>query len=571
MLLKLKNQFQKCGNILIFILAIVFFEVLPYLWNFPHIFTILHDNLENDVIRYKILANSGKMWASNEAIIPDMMCGLLRMCYNSSLYYLPWLYVIFSPYVAYVINLILIHVIGFLGVYLLSGKVLDFYYNHHLKFLIRVLLSLIYSYQLEYPNFGLSLSLLPWILLVIFDKEKMKWYYYIVVLIVPYFTLFTHFGLFLIFFLFLKIVFDKLIKRNWNKRLLFITIYLILGYLLVEYRLFLSFRGGNFISHRIEFNLHPIKSFPDYILRVLKLVSEGYYQAPFFGYGLLILLFLVLILRIKLNIESIFMLILFVCFGLFGVFYNTVYFKIISDKISFFRMFDLSRFYTIMPGFVLFLNLVTLNSIFHNNSKQLKIFSIFILVINFSYLIKHNHTFKDFIKETLPVTFKQEVNNLNNAYLDDFYSERLFQEIKTKLNYDTSYRVGSIGLHPGVLLFNGFYSIDGVISNYPLEYKKLFRKIIQKELDKKESIKRYFDEYGNRVYLFSSELNQTHYFSYQHPPDIKQLEFNNELLKKLKCKYIFSTSKIENIDKLNWRLVNMFSNKVYKIYVYEII
>lgn len=556
-------------KLLILLLIVLIFEILPYTYGFPHIFTILHDNLENDVVRAKLLADSGKLWASNKDIIPNMMCGLPRLSYNSALYYIPWLFYFFDPYYAYIINVIFIHIIGFIGVYVLSNQTITIK-DEKLKFITCTLISLIYSYQLEYPNFGLSLAILPWILSIILVNQKIKWYHYLIVIIIPFTTLFTHYGVFLLIFLFLYLFFEKFYIGSWNKKILYLIMYLVPVYILVEYRLILAFFGdSSFVSHRTEHNLSKL-NISDAIIPFFKLLVNGYYQAPYFTHILILFLIILKLLKIKIDKNMIFILSLFLIFCSLSIFYNTIYFNFISQKIKIFKMLDMSRFYTVTPGFVLVLYLYSLNHIFSKNIKYLNYFVVLLLSINLYLNIRHNHTFKDFFKKIVNISSKPEMNTINHAYLDEFYAQDIFNKIKAKINYNTSFRVGSIGLHPGIALFNGFYTIDGVISNYPLDYKKKFRKIIENELNKNEKIKKYFDEYGNRAYLFSSELSQTHLFLSSQMPTIKNLELDNIVLKQLNCKYIFSSVIIENADKLNWNKVLEIQNNTYRIIVYEI-
>ena len=56
--------------------------------------------------------------------------------------------------------------------------------------------------------------------------------------------------------------------------------------------------------------------------------------------------------------------------------------------------------------------------------------------------------------------------------MDQYYAPPLFIEIKNWIGEDQpKYRVGSIGLHPAVPVFNGFFSIDGHSNYYGLDYK----------------------------------------------------------------------------------------------------
>src|SRR5699024_9806710 len=89
-----------------------------------------------------------------------------------------------------------------------------------------------------------------------------------------------------------------------------------------------------------------------------------------------------------------------------------------------------------------------------------------------------------------------------------------------------TYKVGSAGLYPSIALYNGFYCIDGYSNNYSLEYKHEFRKIIENELNKNESLKAYFDDWGNRCYLFSSEIPFQYYFTKDSQVVIRDWDIN---------------------------------------------
>src|SRR5699024_10753747 len=127
---------------------------------------------------------------------------------------------------------------------------------------------------------------------------------------------------------------------------------------------------------------------------------------------------------------------------------------------------------------------------------------------------------------------------------NDFYATDMFSEIIDYIGKDTStYKVGSVGLYPSIALYNGFYCIDGYSNNYSLEYKHEFRKIIAEELEKDDDLKTYFDEWGNRCYLFSSEIPFQYYFTKNSKMEIEDWDVNINQLKNMGCDYILSAIK----------------------------
>lgn len=158
----------------------------------------------------------------------------------------------------------------------------------------------------------------------------------------------------------------------------------------------------------------------------------------------------------------------------------------------------------------------------------------------------------------------------------DFYAEELCGQIEDYLFTTTGqrpeeYRVASLGMCPAAALYNGFYCLDGYSNNYPLEYKHLFRQIIKPELDKSEYLTEYFDGWGNRCYLFSSEIPGYYtvekggfYFS--------DFEMDTEAFARLGGTYVFSAAYIENAEETGLVLLReepfATGESYYQIYLY---
>ncbi len=70
----------------------------------------------------------------------------------------------------------------------------------------------------------------------------------------------------------------------------------------------------------------------------------------------------------------------------------------------------------------------------------------------------------------------------------------------------SEYRVVSLGIDPVAALYHGFYTLDGYSNNYDVRYKHAFREVIAPEIERNEWLKAYYDDWGNRCYLFSAEI-----------------------------------------------------------------
>jgi hypothetical protein len=94
---------------------------------------------------------------------------------------------------------------------------------------------------------------------------------------------------------------------------------------------------------------------------------------------------------------------------------------------------------------------------------------------------------------------------------DQFFSPRLFAKIRDAIGEpQSSYRVVSLGMPANVPLYSGFYTLDGYLNNYPLEFKRRFRAVIAPDLDQEGLVpammRGKFDWNGNFLYIFTQEL-----------------------------------------------------------------
>lgn len=156
----------------------------------------------------------------------------------------------------------------------------------------------------------------------------------------------------------------------------------------------------------------------------------------------------------------------------------------------------------------------------------------------------------------------------------EFYAEELFADIKDYISLpEEDYRVASIGIHPAIAQYNGFYTLDTYNNFYPLRYKYQFRKIIEAELEKNKTLRTYFDEWGGRCYVFSAELGKHYMFKKDSTKRLTNLVLNTGAFKKLGGSYIFSALPIENANENRLKLEKVFTSRqaAWKIYLYKAI
>ncbi len=125
--------------------------------------------------------------------------------------------------------------------------------------------------------------------------------------------------------------------------------------------------------------------------------------------------------------------------------------------------------------------------------------------------------------------FKDE--NYRNYYtFSGYYLKETYSLIKNEVQ---NKKVLSLQpLDPMVAVMNGIRSIDGCHNLYPLNYKRKFYKIIDKELNNNNKLYDYYLNWGHRVYAFINNASD--------------IQINFLEAKKLGADYVISKYSINN-------------------------
>ena len=134
-----------------------------------------------------------------------------------------------------------------------------------------------------------------------------------------------------------------------------------------------------------------------------------------------------------------------------------------------------------------------------------------------------------------------------------------------------AYRVASLGLPPAVAQLNGFYTLDGGFANYPLTYKHAFRPVIAGELAKSPALATYFDAWGVRCYLLSSELGRHYLWGKQPGRTVQHYAFDAHAFRQLGGRYVFSAVRLAHPQESHLRLLGVFddSDAYWQLHLYE--
>ncbi|MDP4083133.1 MAG: DUF6044 family protein [Bacillota bacterium] len=520
----------------------------------------VHDNLDSNLAWYKVLAKSGKIFGSTSAIIPQIINGLPRNAFGTEFSGIVWLYALFPIMTAYAISQALTRVVAFFGMYLLlkthllNDKKWEFY---------QIGVSLAFSLTPFWPSGMLSTLGMPLALFAFLTIRNGKGALkdYLVLTLLPFYSSFV-----LGFFFFLSgmgvfWLWDCVKGKGWNVRFLISIGYMTLIYILVEYRLVSSFLFKTEPNSRDEY-VHAHLSFWGAIRLAIKNYWLGHtHDLTVHGPIILPAAFIAFYFVISKKLwktERIFVLFFFLN-GFLSFWYAFWFYKgwlPLTKRVHFLDTFNFARYHFLRPliiyaGFALALRIISMQG-----ERWLKITK-WLIILQLGVLC----------------LFNEEIIYHKKPTVKEFYAEDLFHEIKDYIGLpQKEYRVASIGIHPAISQYNGFYTLDTYNNFYPLQYKHQFRKIIASELSRNKTIRTYFDQWGGRCYIFSSQLGKHYMIKRNSKRHLKNLRLNMDVFKSMGGKYIFSALPIDNAFENKLFLTRVFKSKksAWKIYLYKV-
>jgi hypothetical protein len=503
----------------------------------------IHDNLDGIHAAYKLL-NVNNLFLSNSFIINGVRRGSLPLEFNIS----TWLYLLFGPLKSYIVERLIISLVGYLGMYrLLSTRLLK-----GEKQIITVGVSLCFALLPFWPYGGIGISGIPLLVCAFwnFYEGNWNWRDLLVLLIYAFYSSLIFTGFFILIYCLMILLLGWFKQGKLNFQFLLGICFLVLFYIVSHYRLFTAFLfDTDYISHRVEFKIHltGIKQSLKtgwWLFLNQQTHSESLHQKVILPLYILTLFFIKSPNRFKELKFSIVVLFVLVMTALFYGLYQSKILQSFTSLITSIIPMQFDRFYMLSPVLWYVLFAFTLKILW--NTDTIRKSAIYFLIFFQFLIVLANH---------------ELIVNRNNITYHDFYAEKTFAKIKNELNkINKDYKVISVGLDPVIAQFNGFKTIDAYFSDYPLKEKHDFRKIIAGELNRNEELRQYFDDWGSRKYIFSSELRKGH-------NHIDTLSLNYKVLKNQKIQFLLSSVLInETINPL--KLLKYFENKNKKIYVY---
>lgn len=540
--------------------------LLPYLIFGQNSYIKIGDILEeNKWIGSIILANNPHyIFSALGSKIPNIMNGLPRVSLGTEFSILVLLQKYFNPYTVYVLNQIIIRVIAFIGMVLLLRR-------HFIKTKTNINKNIIYGVSTCFAmlpfwaNGILTIAGLPILSFAFFNiiNKTDNIYDWIIIFFIPFLSSLQLTGVFFLFLIFILFIYDTIKEKRINYRFLISIIFLTIIYTIINYRLVINtFLNNDFISHRMEFDPSYLSvSLFGALKRSVSHFINGQYHAATLNDKFLLITTITasIIIWDKKLINKKFYVLIILMIGI-SIFYGFWYWEGLNglkNKFDILRIFQFQRFHWLMPLFwyiIFALSLVIIN-------KYIRKGYVFVYALIFLQLLyigkEHEH-----------------IQNHNGPTFREFYAEKQMESISRYINKPKeSYKVVSIGIHPAISQYNGFHTLDGYFTNYPLKYKHEFRKIIAPELNKNDKLKKYFDDWGNRCYIFVDELGKDYMYTKDRDKKIKNLDINTKKMADMGAEYILSSVEIKNYKENSLKFLHKFTDveSVWDIYLYKIV
>jgi len=559
-------------QLLIVLIALIYLSYIIYLLIVGENARILyHDNLDSELVYLELLKQNHALFDYfKNPVIPQVMDGISRSCFRSGLNVTVLLYSFLTPVYAYLVNYILVHLIGFVGMYLLLTR-------HFLKdkpMEIILLCSLIFAIIPYYHfNYGISISGQPLLLFCFLNllNRNIRWYNWLIIVLFPLYSFIVVTLPFFLPILIIIIGFNIYKTRRINYPVILALLLLILSSISVEYQLVRqSLFDHSFISQRDAWNSNILSGNPSFYLSIKKSVYSFFitqYHTGKFTTVPVFLLFLLLVVRNKgKDILTEIYVVSILLFIALWVGFNQWFIFCFKDVFHILRVFNSDRFFFLAPFlWILLLSLVLARRANHYYFTIVKFILTILLVVS---IVSNDIE----LKANISGIIRNDKTNLPTYKA--FFAESLFRQIKIYIGQpQNTYKVVCIGFYPSIPQYNGFYTLDSYQNYYPLDYKIKFRKIIERELDKNSFTRSYFDGWGSRTYIFVAEIGSDLYnYIGKKDVSINNLELNTGQLKLMGCKYVFSSMAINNAMDNNLDLLKVFDqpDSIWRIYLYRI-
>ncbi len=561
----INERYSRCSITVCILVAAA--SVVPFFLHSSPILR-LNDNLDGtNLVLLHVLRNYGALF-SLDADIP-VLHGLSRLFFPSELKIWGGLAYFSDSFIhAYLANYLLKTAIGYTSMLLfLKTVIAKEQGNTGLSRMVAVCFAVLPCQPENAIPFA-SLPLIFYLFHILYNKERGRAGVLVCIFFYPLLSDFSRFGLYIMLVLGLWWLYGLARHRKINGFPFLGLLFLSLGYVATEYRLFYAFLFWNGKTVRNEFQLGHYSYFNlRYILsETFDLLVNGQYHFADTAHKYIVLpLALAYTAMTNISGRHVDRCANFLMLGFFVIIICKLaymYFVVgyLADYSELFRIVQLDRIYIFIPLILYSVFYLALDVLRKIGALRL---SVFIPAAQALVILIHPSLYNDMIRHILYNKYIQ-----SEYTCDEYFSEKLFTQIKEKIHYTGEWSV-AVGFYPSVLMYNSIHTLDGYHGYYPLNYKHEFEKIIDPELQIDQADREYFNYLGCRAYIFNKETEEPGKEKILKPI---VLHMDTDAFANLGGKYVFSQAKIGNSADLRLAFVGEFedSSSPYAIYVYEV-
>lgn len=573
----------------IFIGAFLLSAAAAYAFFGESSYIAVHDNLDLFVAQFQMLKNTGGFFA--HGIEAPFLGGVTRNNLPSELSLYTLLYFLFPSFTAYIIGYLLKALIAVASVWLLAK---EWYGEAFEKYKpLAAMMGLAYGVLNMFPAFGIPFSSIPFVLyllLRIYRKPSAK--LYVALFCYPFLSYFSYFGFFILAYLLAGIIWLGIRDKKISMALLGALMVLGFGYVFFEYRLFyvMLFSGvetiratmaeadltaGEILAQSMDVWMHGMFHAESVHDKFILWICAGYF---FYLNGKYIIRKNVK--AVFCDIYNLFMFVLVFNSAIYGIYNWGAFRKLVELLLPPLKGFQFNRTVFFNPFLWYMAFFIILQRMYDYSSKKdgrrivrygfrwtanlLALVSVAAILLTPS---RYNDLYFTCKNKALEILKGKEIDEMNYK---EFYSQDLFALIKEDIGYGGEWSA-AYGFHPAVLEYNGIATLDGYLGFYPQQYKEDFRKIIAPALERMESSRIYYDDWGARAYLYSGTKNSVVSQSKSFTAEDEDIYMDVQAFKGLGGKYIFSRFELSNAETAGLSLIKAYGREgaPYAVYLYE--
>lgn len=540
----------------------------------------VHDNLDLFVAQFQMLKNTDSFW-THGATVP-FLGGITRDNLPSEFSLYTMLYMIFPSYYAYVAGYLLKIVIAILSTVLLAK---DFCGESYAKYKpIAWMCGLAYGILNVFPAFGIPFASIPLALYLVrkINREpSAKWY--AALFLYPLVSYFSYFGLFILAYMCVALIWIWVKDKKFPFRLLIAIIVLSAGCIVCEYRLFgvMLFSDAETIRATMEAGSYST-------WEIVRTMWEGFFRGMFHAESMhtYLVMPVCLIYFVYLNSSYVFqknakaivhdgynLLMLTLVFNsvIYGIYYWEGFRGLIETLVPPLTGWQFNRTIFFSPFVWYAAFFLVLKRLYDNRSKYgryaangLALAAVLIIVFSGT---RYNDFYHTCVTKAYELLKGKESDQLN---YEEFYSVSLFEKAKEDMGYNGEWSV-AYGFHPAILEYSNIATLDGYLGFYEQSYKEAFREVIAPALERKPVTKDYYDTWGARAYLYSGTDDSIVMATRSYQVTDTDIYISTEAFKELGGRYIFSRIELSNAQEAGLSLLGSYTEESspYTLYVYE--